>query len=170
MRRGHLGEIQLTLRDIDALLRVDDTVGVPRFLVRTIIIAKLCYNPLDGPQHGRLDRSLLRPEPFSHRLPLWNHCQRYSTIILDTTNPYWALAPALAPGTPIPRLKESMARTIVRVLPRMTINNGLDVSNISRDQSEIDDFLADPLSHQRISLQTGMATYVHISGLNGLLL
>lgn len=64
-------------------------------------------------------------------------------------------APALQPGSPIPRVKLTLGRLFARITPRLTISAGLDVNNISRLKQEVDDFLADPLCTTKISLQTG---------------
>ena len=65
-------------------------------------------------------------------------------------------APALQPGSPIPKFKLGLGRLVSRIAPRFTVDNGLDISNIARDQKEIDDFVADQLCTMKISLQTGM--------------
>lgn len=65
------------------------------------------------------------------------------------------VAPALKPGTPIPRIKLTAGRLAGKICPRLTIDNGLDLNNISRIEVEIQRFLDDPLCHAKISLQTG---------------
>lgn len=64
-------------------------------------------------------------------------------------------APALEPGTPIPRIKLIAGRLAGKLCPRLTIDNGLDLGNISRIEAEVQRFMDDPLCHEKISLQTG---------------
>lgn len=65
-------------------------------------------------------------------------------------------SPGLASGVPLPPFKLFMAKTLDKILPKTLINNGLDVNNLSHDQTVIDTYIHDPLVHPMISARLGM--------------
>jgi alpha-beta hydrolase superfamily lysophospholipase len=78
-----------------------------------------------------------------------------SGIYIQTEGSLTNVAPAFSPGTPIPRLKLILGRMFGRIMPRMAVSNGLDLSNMSRIPDVKEEFLADKKCSQKISLQTG---------------
>jgi len=72
--------------------------------------------------------------------------------LLVTSGAALAISPDLSP------LKIALARLFGRLLPRLTMDAGLDVRGLSRDPEVIERYKADPLVHSRISaaLAAGM--------------
>ena len=81
-----------------------------------------------------------------------------TTIYASTRLTDRFVAPALAPGAPVPGLKLFFGRLASHVLPRLTVANGLDLDNMSRVAGVKESFLADPKCTRQISLQTGTNT------------
>jgi alpha-beta hydrolase superfamily lysophospholipase len=65
-------------------------------------------------------------------------------------------SPGLATGEPVPPWKMTLARLLYRTMPAMSLANGLDLSNLSRDPAIIQAYQVDPLVHDRISARLGM--------------
>lgn len=65
-------------------------------------------------------------------------------------------SPGLATGTPLPASKLLMAKVMARLAPAFTLDNGLDVSNLSHDPEIAKMYKADPLVHPRISARLGL--------------
>lgn len=68
-----------------------------------------------------------------------------------------ACSPAIQPGTPVNPIKYHAGRLLAHVFPRMTLDNGLDCDNLSRDPAVVSSYREDPLVHGRISLQSAKA-------------
>ncbi len=61
------------------------------------------------------------------------------------------VAPFVDVGTPVPAWKRILGRVTDRLLPELTLDNGLDVEQLFRLQGERDRYTDDPLVHRRIS-------------------
>ena len=66
-----------------------------------------------------------------------------------------ATSPGLATGTPVPAWKLLAARSLNKLAPDVTLDNGLDRSNLSRDPQVIHAYNHDPLVHNQISARLG---------------
>jgi len=66
-----------------------------------------------------------------------------------------ATSPGLEPGTPVPAGKIRLAKVMSRVLPSFTMDNGLDVDNLSHDTAVIRTYKEDSLVHPRVSVCLG---------------
>lgn len=60
-------------------------------------------------------------------------------------------SPGLAVATPIPPVKNAMARLMHDLWPSFTLDNGLDLSGLSHDPEVAKKYSADPLVHGKIS-------------------
>ncbi len=67
-----------------------------------------------------------------------------------------ASAPGLAAAKPIPRSTEILGQVMKRLAPTFQIENGLDLSGLSRDEEVIRKYKADPLVHTKISARFGI--------------
>lgn len=65
-------------------------------------------------------------------------------------------SPGLAPGEPVPGSKLMLAKIMARLLPSFTMENGLDVNNLSHNAAVIKAYQDDPLVHPRISARLGL--------------
>lgn len=65
-------------------------------------------------------------------------------------------SPGLAVGDPVPPLKLFLAKVLKVLLPSMTMENGLDVNNLSRDPLVVKNYQEDPLVHSMISAKLAM--------------
>lgn len=64
--------------------------------------------------------------------------------------------PGLAPGDPVPPAKLFMAKLLSKLAPSLTMTNGLDRSNLSRDVLVVQRYDNDPLVHDQISASLAM--------------
>lgn len=58
---------------------------------------------------------------------------------------------------PVSPVKYYGGRLLAPLLARMTVDTGIDAGGLSRDPQVVQAYLADPLNHRRISLQTADA-------------
>lgn len=65
-------------------------------------------------------------------------------------------SPGLAAGQPVPSWKKLMAKVMGRLAPSMTLDNGLDMDNLSNDPAVVAAYKADPLVHAKISTRLGL--------------
>lgn len=65
-------------------------------------------------------------------------------------------SPGLAVGEPLPPAKLFLAKILKTLLPSMTMDNGLDVNNLSHDLQVIKKYQEDPLVHPMISAKLAM--------------
>ena len=65
-------------------------------------------------------------------------------------------SPGLAAGQPVPGWKKLMAKVMGRLAPSMTLDNGLDIDNLSNDSSVVAAYKVDPLVHPKISTRLGL--------------
>jgi alpha-beta hydrolase superfamily lysophospholipase len=67
-----------------------------------------------------------------------------------------ALSPGLRTATPTPPWKLALARVLCRLLPAITLHNGVRPADLSRDPEIVRSVLDDPLYHYRISARLGI--------------
>jgi alpha-beta hydrolase superfamily lysophospholipase len=67
----------------------------------------------------------------------------------------FASAPGLSPADPVPGVKLLLANVMDRLLPKLVLENGLDLSGLSRDPQVEIAYRADPLVHGKISARLG---------------
>ena len=65
-------------------------------------------------------------------------------------------SPGLATGEPVPAAKIFLAKVMARLMPSFSMNNGLDLQNLSRDPAVIRAYQQDPLVHNQISARLGL--------------
>jgi len=65
-------------------------------------------------------------------------------------------SPGLGAGEPIPPPKLFLAKILKTLAPSMTLDNGLDVNNLSHNPQVIKDYKEDPLVHPMISARLAM--------------
>ena len=65
-------------------------------------------------------------------------------------------SPGLKPGEEVPGWKTALAKILYSVAPTFTMDNGLDLMNLSHDTKVIDAYRSDPLVHSKISARFGM--------------
>lgn len=57
----------------------------------------------------------------------------------------------LIPAVSIPGWQEKMARLLSRLAPRFSMSNGLDAAGLSHDKQVVEQYIADPLVHDKVS-------------------
>lgn len=65
-------------------------------------------------------------------------------------------SPGLAVGEKVPAAKIIAAKIMARLMPSFTMDNGLDLNNLSRDAKVAQQYKADPLVHPRVSARLGL--------------
>lgn len=65
-------------------------------------------------------------------------------------------SPGLATGEPVPPAKVLLAKVMARLMPSFSMDNGLDLNNLSRDPAVIQAYQQDPLVHSKISARLGL--------------
>lgn len=70
-------------------------------------------------------------------------------------------SPGLAVGEPVPPVKLFLAKILKSLLPSMTMDNGLDVNNLSHDPEIIQKYKDDPLVHPMISAKLAMDMFAN---------
>ncbi len=71
-------------------------------------------------------------------------------------NGFIATSPGLYPGAPVPPVKLLLAKVMAAVKPDFTMQNELDVNNLSRDTAIVQAYKDDPLVHGKISTRLGL--------------
>lgn len=66
-----------------------------------------------------------------------------------------ASAPGLVVGAPVAAPKLLLAKVMAKLAPAFTMENGLDVNNLSHDPALVQAYKDDPLVHSRISARLG---------------
>jgi acylglycerol lipase len=64
-------------------------------------------------------------------------------------------SPGLRMGFDPPAIKLAAGRVMSKILPGLSLANGLDPNAVSRDKKVVEEYLADPLVHDRISARWG---------------
>jgi len=70
-------------------------------------------------------------------------------------------SPGLGTGVPVPPVKLFAAKILKSLLPSMTMDNGLDVDNLSHDPNVIKAYKEDPLVHPMISSKLAMDMFAN---------
>ena len=65
-------------------------------------------------------------------------------------------SPGLGTSDPVPEFQLKMVKLLSKIAPKVTINNGLDVENLSHDQNVIQAYRNDPLVHPKISTRLAL--------------
>lgn len=84
-------------------------------------------------------------------------------LVAQNTRPVEALvlsSPALDPGFNL--LQKLLLATLPRLVPNLTLNNGLDAAHISHDADVVQAYRRDPLVHDRVSAR--MARFIADAG------
>lgn len=89
-------------------------------------------------------------------LTLWHALDRHPAI-----NGLIATSPGLRTKNPVPVVKKTLAKVMNNLMPSFTMDNGLDVNQLSRDRSVVEAYVADPLVHKLISAKMGMLFLVN---------
>ena len=63
---------------------------------------------------------------------------------------------AITPNINIPPWKQKIVRTMAKIYPSLTVFNGLNFEDITRDEDEIAALMKDPYFHRRISMGTAV--------------
>ena len=80
----------------------------------------------------------------------------YSLQKDERINGVIATSPCIKPAIKPPRIKLFMAKLFQKLIPSLTLNNGLDINGISRNLQVIEDYIDDPLNHDQVSVQLGL--------------
>lgn len=120
-RRGHVADFELLLDDLDGLLA------------------------FVSQQHPGLATTLLG-HSMGGLLTTAFVCERQPPI-----ERFVVSGPALALSPDLSRTRMTIARLLRRVLPRLSMEAGLDSAGLSRDPEVVRRYLEDPLVHGRIS-------------------
>jgi acylglycerol lipase len=70
-------------------------------------------------------------------------------------------SPAIGTKDPVPSAKKFMAVLMNAVMPTFTMNNGLDVNQLSRDKKVVEAYTTDPLVHRLVSARLGLFIIRH---------
>ena len=62
-----------------------------------------------------------------------------------------ASGPALKFKVQVPWIKAFLGKTLSRILPALTMDNGLDPAHLSHDPKVVQDYIQDPLVHKKVS-------------------
>jgi len=80
----------------------------------------------------------------------------YSMVKHSKINGVIATGPALAPAQPLPPLKFALAKMMNSILPTLTLDNGLYLPGLSRDEKVVQAYKDDPLVTRMASARMGM--------------
>lgn len=64
-------------------------------------------------------------------------------------------SPGLAPGVPVAGYKVFFAKVLLRLMPSISMANGLEIANISRDAELVKAYIGDKLVHNQVSIRLG---------------
>ena len=128
-KRGHIGSNQLFMSDIESMISL-----------------------------AREDYPDLPIFLYGHSLG-GNMVLYYSLFKQPAIKGVIATSPGLGTGEPIPPVKLFAANVLKTILPSMTMNNGLDVNNLSHNPQVIKDYQEDPLVHPMISAKLAMLMF-----------
>ena len=67
-----------------------------------------------------------------------------------------ATSPCIKPAIKPSIIKLHMAKLFQKLIPGLTLNNGLEIDGISRNLQVVEDYINDPLNHDKISVQLGL--------------
>ncbi len=109
-----------------------------------------------------LQVAIERIQEESAGLPVAIYAQSFGALValnLAIRRELWCQAmilssPALRVAMPTPRWKITCGRSLGWLLPRLSLNTGLDISQLCDDQEVIEKLRRDPLRHQKITPAT----------------
>ena len=67
-----------------------------------------------------------------------------------------ATSPAVGMANPMAPSTIKLLRILKKVLPNLTVSNGLPADGISRDKTVVEKYTADPLVHDKVSVTLGL--------------
>jgi alpha-beta hydrolase superfamily lysophospholipase len=85
----------------------------------------------------------------------------YSLIVKPDLKGIICTSPGLGTGEPVPPLKLFAAKVLKSLLPSMTMENGLDVENLSHNPQVIKAYKEDPLVHSMVSTKLAMDMFAN---------
>ena len=77
----------------------------------------------------------------------------YSLKKDEKINGIIATSPSIKPIVKLSKIKLFMAKLFQKVMPSLTLNNGLDINGISRNLQVVENYMNDPLVHDQVSVQ-----------------
>ena len=80
----------------------------------------------------------------------------YSLKKDEKINGIIATSPSIKPIIKLSKIKLFMAKLFQKVMPSLTLNNGLDINGISRNLQVVENYMNDPLVHDQVSVQLGI--------------
>jgi len=83
-------------------------------------------------------------------ITLWYALDRHPSI-----NGVIVTSPSIDTKVPIPPLKLFLAKLMNTLLPSFTMDNGLEVKQLSRDEQVVHAYITDPLVHKKVSARLG---------------
>ena len=128
-KRGHIGSNQFFMDDIETMINI-----------------------------AKKDNPDLPIFLYGHSLG-GNMVLYYSLFKQPSIKGVIATSPGLGTGEPVPPVKLFAAKILKTILPSMTMNNGLDVNNLSHNPQVIKDYQEDPLVHPMISAKLAMLMF-----------
>lgn len=124
--RGHIPSYDLAMDDIDALLKM----AADRFPKKSLFL------------YGHSLGGNLVLYHLLHRKPVID-----GAIVTS---------PGLRTAGEVPAWKVSLGRILYKLVPSFQMDNGLDVTGLSRNQAVVDAYKADPLVHPLVSARLGL--------------
>jgi alpha-beta hydrolase superfamily lysophospholipase len=88
---------------------------------------------------------------FGGEIGLWYNLARNPKI-----NGSIITSPLIGPKDPVPAAKMFLAKTMDKLYPTFSMENGLRPEDLSRDEKIVNDYISDPLVHPMVSAKTGM--------------
>lgn len=88
---------------------------------------------------------------FGGEIALW-----YSLVRKPAVNGVILSAPLIGPKDPVPLPKLILAKTMDKIMPSFSMDNGLRTELLSRDPEIVHQYRTDPLVHKKVSARTGM--------------
>ncbi|MBM3137498.1 MAG: alpha/beta hydrolase [Chloroflexi bacterium] len=88
---------------------------------------------------------------FGGEIGLW-----YNLARNPKTNGVIITSPLIGPKDPVPAAKMFLAKTMDKLYPTFSMENGLRPEDLARDEKIVKDYNSDPLVHPMITAKTGM--------------
>lgn len=79
-----------------------------------------------------------------------------------------AMSPAFAPTVQIPQWKRRLGTRVARLMPELSIDNGVRIDALTREAVEVEALKHDPLFHRRITLGAGCEIVKNLELVGGL--
>ena len=88
---------------------------------------------------------------FGGEISLW-----YTLVRRPDVNGVILTSPLIGPKVAVPPMKMLLAKTMEKLLPSFSLNNGLEPEKLSRDPEIVNQYISDPFVHPLVSAKTGM--------------